>query len=457
MRGTANTTEAYVTGDMLPALQVDDVTRIGNTADDDAFYEQYRLEPPAAASLTVVNVGFTPLRDVMNVAGTLVAKFVCGDAAVRQVTVAPMRVARSGTDVSLPRALLSATSPINATVALPAEPAAGNWGMLLLYAQLAYIDASNKTKGTQVTFAFAEPAYVVFANPGNFGTIPANTNTTWNIPIAYVKTFATQGVTILQEHIIEAPPLQALGFAPEGQMKIQSMQSGIDARRGYSSYDNDPILLVTAGASKWVATGLGTTQVLTYTQTPIVVGRRNVQKVEREIMIPPCAGGSAQGTAGTNGAQVATLVLDDTRNWKGANFKMTAFVAGNLVQQFAEDDAGTANKAFPTLRDTVLATNSPTMYMNCGQSYVTTIPHVTAYPTARLYAGFIGVLADVPGAGIINGVADPGYLVAGDGWAVFVDATTGYLMWYAKRASAAGAGPAVWILLEAWFGNHLAL
>lgn len=439
-RGTTNTKASFAGGNSLPAATVDDEIKILASADDDATYELMKIEPPAGASLTNVNVAFAPLRD---------GPHVTGDPAARNVTVKPMRVGRSSADNAKPRDVFSGTIDTDTVVACATIAAAGKYGFDLLYAQLAAIDPTEPTKGAQITLLWAVPTYVVYANPAPFGAIPADTNTTWNVPLAYVRN-RNDGAVISAEDIVEVGGEVVGAFVKDTQVQITTERTGHGCRRAYSDENNNPVNLAAGGVSKWVATAIA--GVLSKTITPVVVGRRNVIKEEREIIIPPCLAATTQGTAGTGAAVVANLVLDNTRDWRKANFKFTAFVSGATTTEFAEDDPATANKNFPTMRDTVLATNSPVMYLNCGQSWVTTNPHAVAYDT-RLWAGLIALAADVPGAGIINGVSDPGYLVADDGWGVYVDGTTGALTWYAKRAGA-GAGPAVWMLLEAWFGQH---
>ena len=142
MRGTANTRADHVGGSALAAPLIVDETTILTSADDDAIFELLDLEPPAAASPTNVNVGFVPQRS---------GPAVVGDAAALQITVRPIRVARSSTDNAKPRDLVSGALLASATVLLPALPAAGRWRADLVYAQVAYTNPRLPPPGATVT------------------------------------------------------------------------------------------------------------------------------------------------------------------------------------------------------------------------------------------------------------------------------------------------------------------
>lgn len=448
-RGTVNTLANLVAGSPLTPGAVNDGTTILSSADDDALYEMLKTEPPPGASLTNVNTFFAPLRD-----GPAVTTVAAGHG----VTVAPLRAIRSSTSNALPRSVVSAVTTAATALALPAEPAAGLWGWEMLVAQITFVDPSNPTKGAVCTFIWGtSPAYAAFAAAGVYATKPVDTNTSWNVPIAWVRNYAGQTGAMATRDIVEIAPgvdaILASGYTPvrDRQARLTTQRSGVDARRAYSSAQNDPTQIVLGGPSLWVAAAVS--GVLSKTVTPIVAGRRNVEYVRREITIPRCAAGSNLGTAGTAGVPIATLVLDDTRDWRGANFRTELWVPNIIVAQFGEEDPAVADpRVFPTHADTTATTASAAQYSSIGQSWTATLPH--AIFGSKRWAAIFGNDADVAGIGSRNGVA-PGYLAATtDGWGIFVDATTGNLTWFAKRAGALG-GPPAWILLEAWFGNHL--
>lgn len=447
MRGTPFLESGYVNSSVLPPGQVNSSSTILTTADDDAFYEQMKLEPPAGATSSNVYPGFAPLRN---------GPIVIGDAAVRFIYTNPMRVARSAQDISTPRNLISATLDATTAKAMPAAPAAGTWGYVLLYAQLAWVDASSSIThehGTTVTLFLVEPAaYPLFAAAPNFGLLPANTADTWNVPIAYIRSYAAQAV-IAAEDIIEFPAAIPTVNLPSRdlQLRISSARSGIDARRSTSNAENSPNNLVLGGTSKWVATAVSGK--LTKTITPITLARRNVEHVRREICIPACAAGATNGTSGTGGVIVKTIILDDTRDWRGANFRCELWECREPTKQFGEDDPSvTGATILPAMADTVTTLVTGTAWsVSVGQSWTVVTPN--ALTEANLWAGIFANDSDVPGAGTRNGVASV-LGIGADFWGVIVDPTSGYLKWWAKRAGA-GAGPSVWILIDAWFGNHL--
>ena len=450
-RGTSNTKATMVTGSPLPAEDVDDLTKIVASADDDVLYELMKLEPPAGASVTNVHVGFSPLRD---------GPLVIGDVAARNVTVHPVRVEKSSPDTASPRDVVSAVSIADTVKAAPTIAGAGLYGFDLLYAQITYVDITEKTKGTTVNFFWAAAAYVAFANPAPFGALPANTNASWNIPLAYVRNYDGQAA-ILSEDIIEVEPGLDT-YVRDLQLRLTIQKTGVDARRAYSSADNSPKTLISGGTSKWVATAPAGT-ILSKTVSPITLGRRNVERVSREILIPYCRAGSAQGTAGTAAAKVISLVLDDTRDWRGGNFHVRAWSPNTNGVSYGEESAAAATAAgqprrFPCMADTTAAAITASAMWECvGQSWVATTPTAgVPFNDARLWVALFGVDADIQGIGPRNGAGGGTWPIAGEGWGIFVDATSGVLKWFAYRGGAAD-GPPIYILLEGWFGDHYIL
>lgn len=438
MRGNSNFNNALVQGNVLPSNLVNNAENILTSADDDATYELFELEPPIMAGLSTVNVAFSPLRE---------GKFVLEDAGARQVTVEPMRVIRSSSDNSLPRAVISATVNEATVVACGTIPAAGDWGFDLLYAELTYVDASDAVKGTQVNFFWAQPVYAAFAAAGPFGTLPTNTSTAWYVPIAYVRVYAGQ-TAIAAKDIIEIPPDVDSGFVRELQLRINAGKSSSDIRRGYSSANNSPETLTNGGTSAWISGSPppGDQTILLKTSTPIVVGRRNVECVRREFVFPAAVSG--YGMSGTGGVQ--TMVIDDTRDWRGANFKVEMFHPDLTNVQFGEDDPSLPyTRIFPVMADTGAAFTACYYYAVVGNSWVATNPGI-ASAGSQFWAAFFGANADVKGIGPING--QPDFISVGEACGMYVDSTTGVLTWWTNRS--ATAGPPAWILVEAWFSNH---
>lgn len=422
MRGTNNTGAGRVTGNPFSAETANDLLEIATGADDDALVDLFDLEPPAAVTATTPRVAFAPLRN---------GPVVVGDAGARQVTVSPLRAMRSSIDNAAPRKALSATIHEPTVVALPAAVGAGLWRLELLYAQIAYVDASKPQKGTTCTLAFAPTgAGAAVAGAPSVATLPANTSTTWNVPICYVKN-VNGAVSIANEDILPYPPAVVSGFVQEYLVRAKSQKSGIDARRAYSSANHSPLKLVSGGGSAFTGT-----QVLTSTVTPAILGQPGAEVAMREILVP-------FEKTGTNGAALEEIVVDDTRDWRGANFDSTWWLG--QATTFAEDDNSIAG-AHPS---TQTAGGSSFMYMSTGQSWKAHDPGGSFAGGSKLWAATIGVDA---GAGKILGPSE--LLPTGHLLGLTVDAATGALKFARKRTGAAADGPPLRILLTAFFGNH---
>lgn len=417
MRSTPNIVANYATGTTFPAAAANDIATIVASADDDALYELTGLEPPASASTTNVNVGFIPLRS---------GPVVFGNAGARGVVVAPMRILRSSTDNAYPRALLSGVISTDTPVALPTVAPAGKWGLELLYAQLTYVDASNPTKGTAVTLNWApSPTYVVFANAANAAALPANTSTSWNVPICYVKNVAG-ATTVALEDIVAAPPSIA-GALPNLRQRIAQKFSGLRVQRGYCNAQNNPTRLLTGGASAY-ATG---TQTLTSTRTPATVGRSSVDCEIREFLIPK------EVTGGTSGVE-QSFVIDDTRDWRKGNFKAEWCISNSAVY-FGEDDDSTgtaASRQFPAT-----ATSGVAAYLTFGQSHEVLGGIATYYSAGSV---------DQPLPALNGGTAY--FTNPADYVRLAVDTSTGYLK-LLRSIAGTGAGNQIYIVLTAFFPN----
>ncbi|MBI2395938.1 MAG: hypothetical protein HYV09_40615 [Deltaproteobacteria bacterium] len=425
MKGTNNTAANKTTGTPLTPEAWNDVTKIATAADDDALVDLFGLEPPAAVTSTTPRVAFTPLRN---------GPVVVGDAAARRVTVNPLRAMRSSIDNTKPREALSAVFHEPTVVNLPAGVGAGLWRLELLYAQIAYVDASSPQKGTTCTLAFAPTgAGAAVAGAPSVATLPANTSTTWNVPLYYVKNVGG-AVSIANEDILDVPPAVVGGFAQEYLVRAKSQKSGVDARRAYSSANHSPLKLVSGGGSAFTGT-----QVLTSTVTPAMTGRPGLEVVTREILVP------FEKTGPNADAWDESLVVDDTRDWRGANVEARWWF-GQLTN-FGEDDNSIAG-AHPC---TQTGGGASWLYMSAGQSWKAHDPGGGFAPAlgSKLWAATIGVSVGAPK---IYGPSE--MLPAGHVLALVVDAATGALKFARRRPGAPADGSTLWIVLNAHFRGN---
>lgn len=428
-RGTANTGAGKVTGDVFGAATANDLLKIAVESDDQVLAELLDFEPPAAVTATTPRVGFLPLRN---------GPVVTGDGAARNVNVVPIRAIRSSIDGTKPRDALSSMTVSTTTVAMPAAVGAGLWRLELLYAQIAYVDASYPEKGTTCTLAFAPTAAgAAVAGAPTVATLPANTSTTWNVPIAYVKNVGG-AVAIANEDILPAPASVVGGFAQDLQARLVSQKTGIDARRAYSSANSDPTKMVSGGTSAFA--GYADTK-LTSTNTPTPVGRPNVEMAVREILLPKDI------TNGTTDAKTH-VVIDDTRDWRGANFYSFWVVAETNAASyyFGEDDAGFgASRVFPN--NSAAGVGIDATHFTTGQSWVARVSNIGAAATEY-------TVAELETNTQINGGGDY-YTIGTDFVGLTVDTTTGALK-FSRAIAGAIAGAPIACLLVAFFGNHRA-
>lgn len=440
-RGTTNTKSTSVQGDPFRHERANDLGTQVASSDDDRLFDELRLEPPPAASATNVYTAFIALHRTHG-------RTVSGDGAARQVTVRPIRAFRSSTDNASPRAILSAASTADTVVALPSAPSAGNWGWLLLYAQITYVDATDPAKGTALAFYVAEPAsYGSDAAAANVAALPAHTSTSWNVALRYIKSYNGQ-TTIADEDVIECPATAGLSkvAAETGRDRDRSRHH----RRAYSSANSDPTTLGVAGSSAWVTKGID--QTFAKNRQPAIAGRRELEVVDLEILIP--AGTNADGgpTAGTGGAAVE-VVVDDSRDWRGANFR-TEWLVHQLVGTagyLAEDDDSVSVAANRLIPSTSQSGGGASLHITFGNSWIAQSPN--AIFGSKFWAGVCAKAADVAGADSINGVTNVLLTAGTDGWGLYVDSSTGALKFWGKRAGVAD-GPALYILLEARFSGR---
>jgi hypothetical protein len=423
MRGTPNLRDTFGSGDPLPPGTVNDVVDLATSAGDDTLYDILPIDPPASASFANVRFFWFPLRS---------GAAIVGDAS-RQVTVKPLRVGRSSISNASPRALLTGASETDTVVAMPTVAAGGQWRFELLYAQLAYVDASDPSKGTTVTYLFATSAAdVSTASPANFASLPSSGPTTWNIPLFYVKNVGG-ATSIAAEDILEFQPTINYGGINYG--CVRGMLSGRDMRRAYSSANQAPNLMTTGGSAAW-ASG---SQVLTSVQTGVMAGSHGAAEfVFREIPL-------AKEKTGPNADILQHIVVDDSRDWRNANFYSLWSVVGDASFNHGEDDSGTSNRAAPTQLDGNNAKN----YVSVGQSFVAVNPQ-----TSGSFGGGSALWAANIGSEVSNGPVGGGTTFAGEVLGLTVDSSTGALRWTRKRAGSAASGPPISIFLVAIFPNH---
>jgi hypothetical protein len=429
MRGSPNFVDTFSSGDPLPSALVDDLVDIVVSAGDDALFDIIPIDPPALASDTNVNVGFIPLR---------LGYPVVGDAAARQVTVKPVRVVRSSTTLSLPRGAASAVSAADTVVAQPAAAGPGLWGLDLLYARLQYADAANPPKGLTVTFLFATPAaYLSTAGAPGIAALPANSSGSWNVPLAYVKN-VNGATTVPQSYVLDVPA----GVVSSTNLgNLRNRFAPHRARRAYSSANNALAALVTGGSSQFNSAS----DRLTSTQTPAVLGRQGIDFETREILIPP------QVTGGTSGV-LSHTVIDDTRDWRGANFLSFWTIAADNTRHFGEDDPGLGSTITvqPTQMDGLVG--APALFQSVGQSHVAIDPAGSGGFSSfnggsALWAANVGYdVSNSPS----NGVTQP--VPTGNVVGLTVDASTGTLK-FSRKHSGVSAGPAIYIVLFAFFSR----
>lgn len=414
MRGTSNTIANYVAGNSLVPAAVNDHVKLITTADDDLLFDLLALEPPAAATPTNVRVVFLPLNPGASVRG---------DGAARNVKIQPMRVLRSSVSNSYPREILSAVLAMEYVLALPSVPSAGNWGMLLLYAELSYVDTSNPTKGTQVSFNWAVPSYVAFASAPNWGTLPANTSTVWRIPIKYVKNVAA-ATTVSQEDIFDIEPDAT--YLGNVRNRVSAKFSGVQIKRAYSTNQN-PKNLIAGGSSAFNANPLSSTV------TPAVVWRDDIDLVVMEILVPE------EVTGGTSAAPV-DVTLDTSRDWRKANFSATWCIrtlgagAGHLGEE-SSNVGSAASRSHPS--------DEHAIYVTIGQTHETYAGAGTFYMVGMVTIGTTVSL---------SGAANPNWATTGDYFMLMVDTSTGALKLRRNITGTSDGGP-IWIKLEAFFGN----
>lgn len=412
MRSTTNLVASLISGSTLPAAQINDLSSYLASVDDDALYDLGRLDPPAAASDTNVAVGYIPLYDSI---------FVEGDVAARQVTIKPCRVFRSSTSNATPRAVLSAVSSADVIKALPAEPPVGEWGIELLYAQISYVSAAEPTKGTQVAFHWADgvnaPAYVSTASAPNFATLPANTATTWNVPLRYVKN--VQGAaTTPQEyvlHAIETNSYNALG-------RIRHALGGLGVRRALSFLNQAPQMLVVGSGGVYAGT-------LTSTLTPVVAPPGDIESQLLQIKLLPSV---TDGTAGVD----ETVEVDNTRDWRNADFLSFWSIPNTTGEYFGEEDQTTGTAATRQHPRSNAGSPRPAIAIVSGQSFEQ-----------------LGGAGDLVAARIIRdsySYANGGTTYLGDAadmLSLIVDGATGELQFKRNIAGAiAGAPITIWLL-----------
>jgi len=418
--GTANTKSTFATGVVLPPETANDLATLLARADDEVLFDLYDIDPPAAASATVVNVGVIPLRP---------GPLVLGSASAREVTVQPLRVCRSSTSNADPRRMLSGVVTAPTVVALPTAPPAGKWGLELLYAALKYVDASDPAKGTEVTFHWASQlTYVNLGTAATPATIPSHISTMWMIPIAHVKN--VNGKTTVDARDILSPTPSATSLL-DGKLRRRVGAGSIDARRGYASTTQSIATLAAANA-------------ITNAVTPAKVHKGDDETVIRSFSLP------ASMTGDSGGADVYTD-LDDTRDWRNGTFlsfwNVATKVTGTVTPAYlGEEDTGTGasgTRQAPQSINAAAAATVPAQYQQFGQSF-------EPYLGAGSYA-VVGTAQDVGAYGSAPLIGIP-YFTGGAGATLqlVVDMSTGVLKLKRNMPGGVAGGPVVIFLIAAF-------
>lgn len=389
---------------------------------NDNGYDYFGLRPTAGP---VAQKMFFPLQS-----GSLLVR-----KAGRNVTVNPLRVVQGSAALASPRDCVTGYLDTATDVAMSAVAGAGRYGFDLLYAKLTHVNPLDREQGTVVTLHWATPAYALLGAAATFGSLPADSATEWYIPLSYVRNYDGQ-VTTTSNDIIECPQSSA---GLDYQRKAIGHLTGHSAARAYSSNNNDPTTLINGGTSAYLAWSAGGENEVLDDQTPAIVGRRSLEVVDLEIMLP--ASDNGVGT----GADSADTVIDDTRDWRNANFSADWWINDNSITtlNFAEDDFR-PNCIFPALNSAY--------HKSVGQSFQSIDMVIPAFKggSSMLWAAVAGNIAEHAALGPLNGVTVIG---AGDGYGLWVNPADGSLNFWSYRAGGV-VGPAVYIQLRAFFPNH---
>lgn len=417
--GTTNLKSTSGTGDVVAPELANDLCTLAARADDESLYDLIDLEPPAGASATNVNVGYIPLRG-----GPLVAE----DALDRLVWIAPSRWCRSSISTVTPRRMLSGTIDTLTSMALPTIAPAGKWRIELLYAQLAYVNPTDPTKGTQVTLHWAtSPADANLGSAAAVATLPANTSTTWNIPVSYVKNIAAATRTYAHD-ILSPTPSTSGGLDGKLRRRLGPGPGALDARRGYSSSVQSLATLAAANEIK-------------DTLTPAKAHKADSEVVIRTFNIPASMTGASGGVVYTD--------LDDTRDWRNGTFISfwnVACLNGTVFPPYlGEEDAATGistTRQAPT-NDSFAATY-PAQYMHFGQSFEPDPAWTPKFRVARV--GVTGTWGAAP----LQGTP---YFEANATDSVALVVSSGGVLQLRRDITAAVAGGPISIFLIATFPN----
>jgi hypothetical protein len=452
MRGNTNLKDNRTTGTALPPGQPNALVDIATSADDSAIFEAVSLATPASASATYVAVGYSPITpDAYPVAGTpgyaQPGLLVYGSASARQVTVNPIRLVRSSVSASTPRAVLSAVSDAPTTIAMPACTS-GNWGIVLLYGIISWVDPSNHSAGTVASFAFWNPTFYVSTATAvpYVAALPDQADGAWHVPIAYVINVGTDTSSTPNNRIISGPTGVITGSGSTtislGHLGASSQGGFQQSTRGHAEATNGIAAMLKGGGPLSIATG---SEYITPTYTPATVARRDQAYVVKDFRIPA----DAAATSATD------FDLDDTRDWRNANFYVRFICAyyHSPADSFAEDDplnTGAVNQAFPYTSINRSGTTYPgTIIHTVGQSFTAVAVAATGPTAARLWAGVVSPdIIQNPA----NAPTPAVWLSSGNYFGVYVEASTGKLR-FARSASGAIIG-AYWIIVEAFFPNR---
>ena len=287
-------------GTFLNASTVNDAISVATSADDAALGALLNLQPPAGASITNVNTGVLPFQpDFVQVSG-------------RVITVKPARYLRSATDnTHAMSGVLSMLVEVDTALSTLAAPAgASTWGFDLLYAVLTWTGAGVLPT---VSFAIATATYASTASAPPQATIPANTSTSWVIPLKWIRN--VNGATNLYADDL----FDVVNNARAAKIyKLAAILGGVDSGMARSVTFN-PIDLATGGSSPAKTASMlisSTTTNNTNNGHPPQMARTS-SYVRRWVILPK------EITGGTSGALSTPMLVDDSCDWRYGMFRTT--------------------------------------------------------------------------------------------------------------------------------------
>ena len=453
MRGNTALKDNRTNGTAFPAAQPNAEVDLTTSADDDAIYDLCGIAPPASASATKVAVGYQPLlpqTESATTSGTLsgttqagVVAF--GDPALRQVTVNPIRLIRSAISNSTPRAILSTTLDAQTTIATPSVPG-GYWQIDMLCGVISWVDPSNHSSGTVGSLVWATSPTPVTSGTAvpNVASAPIQVDGAWVVPLLYFVNYASD-VGTPNHRIISGPigsstnggtTTVSMGRIPTGSQRASGQST-----RGFAAATNAlPAMLSGSGP---FASAAGNEFVSLTGGTPGVIAGHDQSRVVKDFRVPVDAAHSS-----------GDFDLDDTQDWRNANFYVRFIFGGNITDHYGEDDqsnTGAPRQFAPyTSHDAGGGPVYSSIYHAVGNSFQPVTPNATTGATSsKLWAGIVSPdITQHP----VNASTGAINISTGNYFGIYVDPSTGKLR--ATRSASGGVISSYWIIVEAFFPNR---